>query len=218
MPRPEVLGQLRVHGQRQKARRRGDAIVPHDHGTVVERRHRLEDAQEQIVRQRPIDRNAAFDVVPQPDLPLDGDDRADALRRQHARRDHQLFYGFFGRLRLRKVSEERRAAKMREGAPDVRLKEDNHGKYDVAHHVPDEPVDGFETSPARSIEQRDDDAAAERHLDRARPADQLQHLVHEDPDDEDVDEIPPTDRGTAKERRDPGHVTVRARHQVCGVG
>ena len=41
-----------------------------------------------------VERNAAFDVVAQADLPLEGDDGADALRRQHARGDDQLLDRF----------------------------------------------------------------------------------------------------------------------------
>ena len=54
----------------------------------------LEDAQQQIVRQDRVERDAALDVVAQADLPLDRDDRADALRGQHARGDDQLLDRF----------------------------------------------------------------------------------------------------------------------------
>ena len=71
MARPELLAQLRVHRQRQEARGGGDAIVLDDDGPVVQRRLGQEDAQQQIVGQDGVERDAAFDVVAEPDLPLD---------------------------------------------------------------------------------------------------------------------------------------------------
>ena len=80
MPRSELLAQLWIDRQRQKARGRRDAIVLNDHGAVVERRVQLEDAHQQVVRHHGIERDAALDVIAQADLPLDGDDdRADVL-------------------------------------------------------------------------------------------------------------------------------------------
>ncbi len=80
MARAEVPRELRVDRQRQKARRRGHAIVLHDDRAVVQRRLRLKDAHEQIVGEHGVERKPRLDVVPQADLPLDDDDRADALR------------------------------------------------------------------------------------------------------------------------------------------
>ena len=95
----ELLAQPRVDRQRQEAGRRGDPIVLDDHRAVVQRRRRLEDADEQVVGQHGVERNAALDVVAQADLPLDDDDRADPLRRQHAGRDHELLDRLVGRSR-----------------------------------------------------------------------------------------------------------------------
>ena len=63
-----------------------------------------------------------------------------------------------------------------------------------SRHVADQPVDRLELAPARAVEQRDEHAAAERHLHRARAANQLQDLVDQDRHHEDVGEIPPADR------------------------
>ena len=60
---------------------------------------------EQVVGDRRVERNAALDVVPQADLPLDDDDRADAARRQRGRRDHELldrFVALVARSKYRK--------------------------------------------------------------------------------------------------------------------
>ncbi len=62
----------------------------------MQRRRGLEDAQDQIVGEQGVERNTAFDVVAEPDLPFERDDRADALRRQHARGDDQLLDRILG--------------------------------------------------------------------------------------------------------------------------
>jgi hypothetical protein len=66
---------------------------------------------------------------------------------------------------------------VRERTPDIRLEQHDHGEYDVAKEIADQPVDGFEMPPLGSVEQRDDDAGAGRHLDRARAFDQLEDFV-----------------------------------------
>ena len=147
MARPELLAEPRVDRQRQKTGRGRHAIVLHDDRAVVERRRGLKNAQQQIVRQQGVERNAALDVVAQADLALERDDGADALRRQHARGDHQLFDRFLGRLRLGEIPEERRAAQMRERAADVGLKEHDDGEDEIADQIADQPVDGLEMRP-----------------------------------------------------------------------
>ena len=82
---------------------------------------------------------------------------------------------------------------MRQRAADIRLKQHDDGKDDVADEVANEPVDGLEMKPARSVEQRDENAAPERHLHRARSFDQLQDFVDQNRHDDDVDEIQPAD-------------------------
>ncbi len=83
---PSSLPELRIDRQRQEAGGCRDAVLLDDHRPVVQRRRGLEDCQHQVIRHLRVERNAALDIVPQPDLPLDGDDGADALRGQHARR------------------------------------------------------------------------------------------------------------------------------------
>ena len=155
---------------------------------------------QQIVGEHRVERNAALDVVAQADLPLDRDDRADRAaptacsRRRRAprsipRRDSGL----------REVAEERRAAEMRQRAADVGLEQHDDGEHDVADQVANQPVDGLEVPPARAVEQRDEHAAAERHLHGARAANQLQHLVDQDRHHEDVGDIPPADRRAPQE-------------------
>ena len=114
------------------------------------------DAHEQVVGQHRVERDAALDVVAQADLPLDRDDRADALRRQHARRDDQLLDRLLRRLGLGEIPEERRAAEVRQRAADVGLEQHDDREDDVAEQVADQPVDGLEVAPPRPVEQRDE--------------------------------------------------------------
>src|SRR5262249_35527100 len=123
MARSELLAEPWVDGEREKARRRRDAVFLDDHRAVVQRRRRLKDADQQIVSEDGIERDPPFDVVPQPDLPLDRDDGADALRGEHARRHDELLDRLLGRFGLRKIAEERSAAQMSEGAPYIGLEQ-----------------------------------------------------------------------------------------------
>ena len=99
---PSSLPRLRVDRERQKARRRRHAILLHDHRAVVQRRRRQEDALQQIVGEHGVEADAALDVVAKADLPLDGDDGADALRREHGRGDDELLDRVPPPLRLEK--------------------------------------------------------------------------------------------------------------------
>ena len=127
---PRFLRELRIDRQRQKAGGRRDAIVLHDDGAVVQRRFRLKDAHEQIVGEHRVERKPRLDVVAQADLPLDDDDRARPRGRQLRRRDRDLFDRLLGAFLRQEISEERRAAEVRERAADVGLKQHDGGKHD----------------------------------------------------------------------------------------
>ena len=98
------------------------------------------------------------------------------------------------------VAEERRAAEVRQRAADVGLKQHDDREDDVGGEVADHPVDGLELEPLREEEQADEEAAAQRHLHRARAADEQQQLVDQDRDERDVEQIPPGDGGPAAEQ------------------
>ena len=189
----ELTAHSRIDRQRQEARRRGNAILLDDDRAVVQRRAGLEDRHQQVVGQRRVDRNAALDVVAQPDLPLDGDDGARPLRREHGRGHDQLLDRFVGRLLPVEVAEERRLAEVRERAPDVGLEDHDRRKGDVDQHVPDHPVDGLQRHQPRQVEQPDDQQRAGGHLDRPGTADQLEELVEDERNDGDIEQIPPAD-------------------------
>src|SRR5258708_19192618 len=94
---------------------------------------------------------------------------------------------------------------MRQGGTDVGLEQDDHREHDIADDIANEPVDGLEVKPSRSVKERDDDAAAERHLHGARAFDQLEDFVDQDRHHEDVDEIPPADGRAVQKRCQPSH-------------
>ena len=88
----------------------------------------MEDRHQQVVGQRRVERDAALDVVPQPDLALDGDYRADPLLRQHRGGDDDLLDGLVGHFLVVEVAEERGLAEVRQRAADVGLEDDDRGE------------------------------------------------------------------------------------------
>src|SRR6478672_11676150 len=106
MARTQLLREFRVHRQRKKAGRGRDPVVLHDTRAVVQRRGWLKVAQYEIVGEQSLERDAPLDVVAQPDLALDRDNRADSLRREHVRGNDQFLNRFLGRFWLGKVPEE----------------------------------------------------------------------------------------------------------------
>src|SRR5205085_3745657 len=105
---------------------------------------------------------------------------------------------FLGRLGLGQITEKRRTSEMSEGAANVGLKQHDDRKDEVAEQIANEPVDGLEVRQPRPVEQHADYAAAERHLDRSSAANQLEYFVDQNRHDENVEQIPPVDRGTAQ--------------------
>ena len=207
----QLAAHARVDRQRQEAGRRRDAVALDDHGAVVQRRAGLEDAGQQVVGHGRIERNATLDVVAQANLPLDDDDRADAARGQRGGRHHQLLDRLIVARRALEVPEERRAAEVRQRAPDVRLEQHDDRKDHVGGQVANHPVDRLELEPPREEKQTDEEAAAQRHLHRARAADEQQQLVDQDRDQRDVEQIRPGDGGTL--RRNSVTATPSFRHR-----
>ena len=60
---PSWRRQLRVHGEGQEAGGGGDAVALHDHRAVVQRRARVEDADEQVVGDVGVEADARLDVA-----------------------------------------------------------------------------------------------------------------------------------------------------------
>ena len=206
MPRAKVLAQPRIHRERQKAGRRRHAILLDDHGAVVQRRAVLKDRHQQVVADLRVQGDAAFGVVAQANLPLDGDDGAGALARQHLRRHGDFLDRLVHRLAFGEIPEEWRAAQVRQRAADVGLKQHDGRKDDVANQIADQPVHGLELDQSRHVEQPHRQPAADRHLRGARAANERQHLVDQDRDDGDVDDIAPAYRRPAQRLGNPGKV------------
>src|SRR5688572_20412497 len=106
MPGAEFTADARIDREWQEARCRGNPIALHDGGTVMERRSGLEDRRQQVVGNRGVEGDAAFDVVAQPDLSLDHDDGADATRRERRRSDHEILYRLGGACDALEILEE----------------------------------------------------------------------------------------------------------------
>ena len=78
-------------------------------------------------------------------LPLDHDDRADALGRQRAGRDHELLDRLVVAASAARSSRKNGARpEVRERAADVGLEQHDGGEDDVADDVADQPVDRLE--------------------------------------------------------------------------
>src|SRR6185295_5327455 len=146
VPSAQLTADLRVDRQRQKARRRGNPVFLDDNGAVVQGGSGGKNRHQQIVGQHRIERNAALDVIPQPNLALDRDDGPDLLRRQHRGGDDDLLDGLVGRLLAVEVTKKRRLTEVRQRATYVRLKNDDGRKCYVEQHVADKPVHGLQRS------------------------------------------------------------------------
>ena len=78
MTRAQLATELGIDGERQKAGCRGDPVLLDDDGAIVQRRGRLEDADEQVVCHRRVERDAALDAIAQADVAFEDDDGAGA--------------------------------------------------------------------------------------------------------------------------------------------
>src|SRR5262249_5381164 len=121
--RAEGFRDGRVGGEREEAAGGGDAAVLDDERSVVDRRDRHEDAGEELLRDPGVERWSHRDVLVQPDLALQHDQRAHPPRGEVGDALHQLL----DRLALRDAvlgREERLHAHLRQGAADVVLEDD----------------------------------------------------------------------------------------------
>ena len=104
---------------------------------------------------------------------------------------------------------------MHQRASDVGLEQNDRGKDHVADDVSDQPVERFELQAQRNVEEGHDDRDADRHLHRARAADQLQQLVHHDRNDQDVEQVPPVEIWALQQIGEPGHGCNQASGKAC---
>src|SRR5690348_2174225 len=117
----ELVGSQGVQRKGQETSRSGDACALYDNGAVVHGRTRAEYRQEQIVAQISIERDAAFNVGPQADVALEGDQGADAVLGKVARRQHHVIKRR-GRAIRRETRQRKIPSETIERATDFRLK------------------------------------------------------------------------------------------------
>ena len=83
---------------------------------------------------------------------------------------------------------------MRQRTADLRLEDHDDAEYHIGQDVGQHPGQGRQLAVARQVEERDDQRQAECHLDRAGSADQNQHLVDDERDNNDVENRVPIKR------------------------
>ncbi len=137
-----------------------------------------------------MDRRALPRILLQPDLPLDSDDRANPLSRQHLGGVRQDLQGLRTLLRPREVTPETALPQLRERISQLRLEDDHRRQHavseedfqQVAYQLQlqnlGERVDG---------EQHDE---TDQHLDRARARPEQQQAVEDERHHGDLDEVP----------------------------
>ncbi len=178
-------------GERQERAGGDDLFAAHDHRTVVERRLRHEDRDEQVGRQIGVEHDAGLGDLLETGLPFHDDEGAVDLRGKDGRRAGDLGRDMLGRAligRREQPGERPDTADPLERPPELRLEDD-----DEREHADDRP--GLEDlAQQRQVEQprrgvdRDEDADADHQADRPRPPDQQEQPVDEDGRDADVDD------------------------------
>ena len=223
---PSVFETFGLVGERQEAARRRDAAVLDDERAVVDRRVGQEDAGDQLARHLRVEPGADVDVLVQPDLVLQHDQRADAAAGEVRHRLHQLL----DRLALRHPVArrvERPGAHLRQHAADVVLEDDEEQHERPAEHVVQEDVDGVDLELRRQEVEAVHHRQADQHRHGARAADQVDAGVDADGEEEDVEAVLPAEadetrslmrapppsppRRTSRIARDVVHADERAR-------
>jgi len=98
MPCPHVTVDFTIHAEGKKASRRCDFPISDDHGTIVERGSRREDASDELFGYLCLQVDAPFDILPQPGVPFEYDEGSDFLAGQGERGPNQFLKekGFLG--------------------------------------------------------------------------------------------------------------------------
>ena len=186
MAGPQLLAQPGVEGEGQKAGRRRDPILLHDNGSVVEGSPRREDAHQQIIGERGIDGHAALHIVLESHLALDDDQCPDALGGQGGSRQHDLIVGLHDRI-WGEFSQQRVFADVGQGPANLSCEQHNDPDHEIGKDGGHDPLNGLQVEPEGHVIEEHQKSHSERHLNRARPADQQEDVVDQDADDENVD-------------------------------
>src|SRR5436190_4228955 len=196
MARAELTGELAVARQWQEAPGGHHAIITDERGAVVQRRVRQEQAREQVGRYERVQRDAELRILPQSRPALDRDERADAPLGERAGHrgdlvDHaQRFRPGATEQRMQRA----RVAERGEGTPQLGLEEHDQDDDPERPQRVEEPAEAVQLELARGHRCRDEDADADEHLHRARPAKQREDAIDHERDEQDVDRVAPAER------------------------
>src|SRR5581483_11230176 len=192
MARAERLRDVRVRREGQEAAGRGDAAVLDDERAVVDRRVGKEDARHELLRHLGVEPRADVDVLVQPDLVLEDDERADAPRGEEGDALHELLDGLVLRDAVaRRV--ERARADLRERPADVVLEHDEDEDERGAEEVVEEDVQRVDLEPAGQEVDAVDEGEPDQHRDGPRAADEADREVDAAGEDEDVEAVLPAE-------------------------
>src|SRR5438094_5537291 len=168
-------------GERKHAAGADDAVAPHQHGAVVQRRVRREDGGEQVGRHLGLHRDAGRDELLEPDVALDGDDGPGAGTRQPVHRLGDLL-GHRLALALREAAQEPRLTEPGQGVPQLGL-EHHHGRERAEREdVGEQRADHRELGEQRREVGDRQDHDAHHDLHRPRPDQEQQEAVDDGTD------------------------------------
>src|SRR2546428_3418786 len=188
--------------ERQQARGREDLAASHDDGAVVQRRPRHEDRGEKLRRELPVHRDTRLAVVLEPGRAFQDDERAVLGLADQESRTHELVDDSLDLLlstRQEQAVQRTELADLAERSTQLGLKH---------HHERNEGdgEEGLQKQGGESELQRTRDPVDEhehedayKELDRFRPADEDEHVVDEDGDDDHVEDVVPAKGLTVEE-------------------
>src|SRR2546429_2063841 len=114
----------------------------------MQRNGRSENGYEQVVGERRIERDSAFDIGFKADIPLDHNQGAGLIGGESGHRQNNFVVKLVS-INAREPREQRRLPEMRQSASNLMLEDHNDGKYKVGKDVGQYPRDRFELHPSR---------------------------------------------------------------------
>lgn len=159
-----------------------------DHGAIVQWSAGAEDRSQQIVGKAGVEGNSAFDMGAQSDFTFDHDQRSGLVLGKKIRGQHDVVVGIA--LPRRPAQKSQSPAQVGEHMPDLGLENNDERKHQVGQDVAHNPVERCEFADAGQVEQHGDDHQAHEHGSGARAADDDQHLVDDQGNEENVERDP----------------------------
>src|SRR5262249_32100459 len=99
---------------------------------------RIENGHEEVVRERGVEGDSAFDVGLKPNVALDDDKSARLVTRQSRDREHNFVVKLIP-IDTRKTGEQRRLAELRKGASNFMLEDNDDCEHEVRQDVRQHP-------------------------------------------------------------------------------